>query len=680
MTLGTGITSITDYMFYQNVSLSSISIPSSVTSIGTYAFFNCHGLRLMDFSSATSVPTLSNTNALNGTSNDMKILVPANLYNTWKAATNWSTYANRIVAVNTGLAFTATQSNSTICLNKVGNPNDVKLEYKTSSGDWTPYVIGTTLTLSNANDAIYMRGKTTTNQNFGLDENNYYQFSMSGGISASGNIQNLRTIYDTTNSALSEKNAYCFYKLFSGCAALVNAPDVETGGDYKATGAYAYTFEGCTGLTALPSNFQALFTNIRSQNLYKGMFKGCTSLTSAELPFINLSTVSAYPSTGCLDEMFMNCSNLNEITLSGYVGNFDTDHFNDWVKNVSATGTFYYSGSDTTVGDYAIPTGWTLKPYVFDGLTVEAREANSTVSMVNDNSAPTLSLQYSTDGGSNWNTFTVGTTTVTLANVGDKVCFRGTNTKLGGSSNSSRNRFSFTGQVALSGNINSLLDQYSYNTLLDLSSGRDRVFQGLFYNNTYLVDASELILPATSIGNNAYYQMFEGCTGLVNPPTELPNTTFGGNSGYDRMFYGCTSLTKSPYIKATSLNSSTCQYMFNGCTSLQEIKLDYVGEINFTSWVASVSSSGMLYYNGATQTRSNNAIPNTYGWIVCPFDQPISFINTNNAQVDLGYTPSLNARYVGKIRGVGDFLRAKGGREQETFYLRSGSGLDYTFD
>ena len=164
----------------------------------------------MDFSSATSVPTLSNTNALSSTSNDMKILVPANLYDTWKAATNWSTYANRIVAVNTGLAFTATQSNSTISLNKVGNPNDVNLEYKTSSVNWTPYAIGTTLTLSNANDVIYMRGTTTTNQNFGLDENNYYQFSMSGGISASGNIQYLRPLYTTPNSALSEKNAYCF--------------------------------------------------------------------------------------------------------------------------------------------------------------------------------------------------------------------------------------------------------------------------------------------------------------------------------------------------------------------------------------------------------------------------------------------------------------------------------------
>lgn len=59
---------------------------------------------------------------------------------------------------------------------------------------------------------------------------------------------------------------------------------------------------------------------------------------------------------------------------------------------------------------------------VAQGLRFVAEEANSTISMVvNGSSVPTISLEYSTDNGSTWSDFIVGTTTVTLANAGDKV-------------------------------------------------------------------------------------------------------------------------------------------------------------------------------------------------------------------------------------------------------------------
>lgn len=118
-------------------------------------------------------------------------------------------------------------------------------------------------------------------------------------------------------------------------------------------------FEGCTGLTELPKKFSELPATVRSVNLYKGMFKGCTSLETVYLPFTTLVENSTYSSIGCFDEMFMGCSSLDEITLA-YTGNFSTDYFNDWVNGVASTGTFNYRGSDTTVGDYAIPTGWTI--------------------------------------------------------------------------------------------------------------------------------------------------------------------------------------------------------------------------------------------------------------------------------------------------------------------------------
>lgn len=44
----------------------------------------------MDFSDATAVPALSNTNAFSNTNSTYKIVVPDALYDSWRAATNWS--------------------------------------------------------------------------------------------------------------------------------------------------------------------------------------------------------------------------------------------------------------------------------------------------------------------------------------------------------------------------------------------------------------------------------------------------------------------------------------------------------------------------------------------------------------------------------------------------------------
>ena len=93
-----GVTSIGTYAFYGCYALPSITIPSSVTSIDTYAFNTCYSLTFIDFSGHTAVPALSNINAFSTTA-DCEIRVPKALYNEWIAATNWSTYADKIVAV-----------------------------------------------------------------------------------------------------------------------------------------------------------------------------------------------------------------------------------------------------------------------------------------------------------------------------------------------------------------------------------------------------------------------------------------------------------------------------------------------------------------------------------------------------------------------------------------------------
>ena len=96
ITIPSGVTSIGDFAFSNCYLLTSITIPSGVTSIGDYAFSVCFSIIKYDFTSATSIPTLSNINAFNNINGLCKIYVPDALYDDWIVATNWATYADYI--------------------------------------------------------------------------------------------------------------------------------------------------------------------------------------------------------------------------------------------------------------------------------------------------------------------------------------------------------------------------------------------------------------------------------------------------------------------------------------------------------------------------------------------------------------------------------------------------------
>ena len=99
ITIPNGVTSIGNAAFRTCRSLASITIPNGVTSIGTFVFNYCYGMRYYDFSACTAIPPLSNTNAFRNIPSDCQMLIPSALYNNWKTATNWATYASYMVSV-----------------------------------------------------------------------------------------------------------------------------------------------------------------------------------------------------------------------------------------------------------------------------------------------------------------------------------------------------------------------------------------------------------------------------------------------------------------------------------------------------------------------------------------------------------------------------------------------------
>ena len=194
-----------------------------------------------------------------------------------------------------------------------------------------------------------------------------------------------------------------------------------------------------------------------------------------------------------------------------------------------------------------------------DYLCFTADEANDTISLNKYGTPSTISLEYSVDKKT-WTEYTWdGNTgaTITLANVGDSVYFRGNNDTFSTSYDNYYN-FQFSALTRASGNIMSLLDKQ-----FRKKEVTEYCFNVLFYNCTSLTTAPEL--PATTLAESSYYNMFSG-SGIVVAP-ELPATTLGG-ACYRRMFYGCTSLTEAPELPATTLVNWCYYEMFKGCTSL----------------------------------------------------------------------------------------------------------------
>lgn len=86
------------------------------------------------------------------------------------------------------------------------------------------------------------------------------------------------------------------------------------------------------------------------------------------------------------------------------------------------------------------------------------------------------------------------------------------------------------------------------------------------------------------------------------------------------MFWGCTSLITAPELPATTLVNSCYTDMFNGCTSLNYVKAMFTSaqnnySLSLNNWLSNVSATGTFVKNSnATWTNSECGIPS--GWTV----------------------------------------------------------------
>ena len=266
---------------------------------------------------------------------------------------------------------------------------------------------------------------------------------------------------------------------------------------------------------------------------------------------------------------------------------------------------------------------------------MEALAANSSVALNAYGSPSAVTIEYSTDK-TTWASYTMGTT-ISLAAEGDHVWFRGVGNSAFSSNESNYYYFAMSGTTGVSGNVMSLLD---YST--DSGTVPAYAFCKLFVDCTALQIAENFTLPAITLGQSCYLEMFEGCTGLYTAPWVLPAAIlaehcyegmFKGDTSLvyvpemgavsladyccRQMFYGCTSMVKSPDLHPLTLKDSCYEQIFKGCSSLNSVKVafdDWNTSLDSTAeWLDGVAADGEItcLYD-LDDTRSVNTIPS--GW------------------------------------------------------------------
>ena len=230
----------------------------------------------------------------------------------------------------------------------------------------------------------------------------------------------------------------------------------------------------------------------------------------------------------------------------------------------------------------------TTGPKLDEPLCFTAVDPSATITFKKMGNPDAANIVTSTNG-QNWTPYTFGTT-ITLANVGDKVYFRAAN----------ENDISF---------FKSWNDLYQFAT----TDGK-RIAASGNIQTLMKADGSRLDISGK---NYCYAFMFSQCASLTTTPT-LPATTLASDC-YNYMFYSCTSLTTAPALPATTL-AERCYYgMFNGCSNLASIDVNFTtwntSEDATTNWVSNVAASGTFTCPGALpKTTGPHNIPS--GWTI----------------------------------------------------------------
>lgn len=206
-------------------------------------------------------------------------------------------------------------------------------------------------------------------------------------------------------------------------------------------------------------------------------------------------------------------------------------------------------------------------------------------------------IDYSLDDGKTWTTLTASQNTP-LIKTGEKIMWKAnglTPTGVVGIGT-----FSSTGKFDVEGNAMSLLYGNNFENQTDLT-GKNSAFASLFKYNINIINAKNLVLPATVLSQSCYSGMFYECQNLVKGPLTLPAIT-ALTSCYQNMFYHCRKLIITPDLPATTVGYRSYYQMFEDCSSLVK-----TSELPITTFTGSEDQCSRMF-SGCTSLITGPSI------------------------------------------------------------------------
>lgn len=223
----------------------------------------------------------------------------------------------------------------------------------------------------------------------------------------------------------------------------------------------------------------------------------------------------------------------------------------------------------------------------------------------------TNTVDYSLDSGATWTTLANGVYSPSVSS-GNVIMWKSTTLQI--RANAGCGTFSSTGNFDVEGNVMSLYygDNFEGETSL---SGKDYAFMNLFSGCTTVINADKLVLPATTLSKQCYCNMYNRAINLAKPPSLSAATTLAvgccQNMYYNSPNNTSFSVAESYFLPATTLVQDCYRQMFYGCSNFNKITCLATSGINTNNstnnWLTNTSSSGTFTRTaGVSWPTSNN--------------------------------------------------------------------------